>query len=146
MTYRVLIRTGVTLLELVFATGHCLVRFTVARSGTVPCVNSSYVPLGALTPLFVNPFCTQLPHGTNCTVDTTLMSRLCCKYSSFDVLLPYLMSCRSASLAPFTVISLPVIVNPNSFTNTSLTKNGSRFGTPYLGSPETHSRFVIHCA
>ena len=93
MTYRVLIRTGVTLLELVFATGHCLVRFTVARSGTVPCVNSSYVPLGALTPLFVNPFCTQLPHGTKCTVDTTLMSRQCCKYIDSAVSTVHLMFC-----------------------------------------------------
>ena len=76
------------------------------------------------------------------------MSKQCCKHSSVDVLFLYLMSCRSASLAPSTLISLAVSVNPNCFTLISLTKNGCRLGTPYLRSPETHSfvKYTVRCA
>jgi len=79
---------------------------------------------------------------------STLMSIQCWQYSSVDALFAYLMSCRSASLAPSTVISRPVTANPNCCIDISLTKNGSRLGRPYLGSPEKHSllQHTVHCA
>ena len=121
-----------------------MVRSRGGKPDTVPCVCRSIVPLASLTPLFVSTFCTQLPQGTKCTVETTLISRQCCKYCSVDVLFPYLTSCRSASLTPSAIKSLTVIVNPNCCTRISFTRNGSRTGTPYLRSPETQSLFEIH--
>jgi hypothetical protein len=127
-----------------FSTGHTLVSSLVGSADTVPCVCRCIVPLASLTPLFVSTFWTQLHHGTKCTVETTLISRQCCTYCSAEVLFPYLISCRSASLTPSEIKSLTVIENPNCSTCISFTMNGSRTGTPYLRSPETQSLFEIH--
>jgi hypothetical protein len=51
----------------------------------------------------------------------------------------YLKSCRVAFLAPSMVKFRAMILIPNSWADTSCIYIGSRTGTPYFGSPETHS-------